>query len=186
MALTKSKKTVPQETVQEQPITETSTEVQEPVVEEISLEEKLQQILQRFSAVKTDLKTLEQGVKALHIQYKQETKQKRKRKVERSSEKKGEFKAVNISPELAAFLGVKADEPMKRDQVSKMVYAYIKKNDLYFEDKPKTIMRPDAKLTKLFGKFSHPINSNNLDLGTGLSIYNMQKYLQQHFRQTTA
>jgi chromatin remodeling complex protein RSC6 len=93
---------------------------------------------------------------------------------------KGEYKPVKISTELADFLGINVDKPIKREQVTKMVYAYIKEHNLFFDDKPNTIIKPDNKLLKLFGDFSHPIDSKHPELGNGLSIYNMKMYLQDH------
>ncbi len=172
-----SQKKIVEETPSQPPPVEVPGEEQSPSVEQGLIEMK-----NCITLLKNQMKEIEQTLKALTVQYKQESKKRRKTKRQSGEHvKKGEFKPVKISAQLADFLGLKKDEPVKRDQVSKLIYAYIKENKLYFEDKPKTLMKPDAKLQKLFGKLTHPINSNHPELGNGLSIYNMQKYLQQHF-----
>lgn len=172
-----------QETVVEEQPLQQETEVETTEIE-LTLEQRIAEIKNTISGVKNTLRSLEHSFRDLAVQYKHESKQKRKRRSERpAGEKKGEFKSVQLSPQLADFLGVPREEAMKRSEVSKLVYSYINKNNCYFPDRPKTIMKPDSKLTKLFGgKLSYPINSKNPDLGNGLSIYNMQKYLQDHFQ----
>lgn len=171
-----------QEVVPVEPVIENIPEQESEIVETPSVEQGLLEMKNYISLLKTQMKEIEQTLKMLTVQYKQESKKRRKTKRQSGDQpKKGEFKPVKISTQLADFLGLNADEPIKRDQVSKLVYSYIIKHKLYFDDKPHTFMKPDSKLKKLFGDFSHPLNSKRPELGTGLSIYNMQKYLQQHF-----
>lgn len=64
----------------------------------------------------------------------------------------GFTKELEISSELAAIVG---KGPMSRPQITKKLWAYIKKNGLQKEN-DKRIIVPDSKLAKVIG--SKPIN----------------------------
>ncbi|MCB1112823.1 MAG: hypothetical protein H7A37_09735 [Chlamydiales bacterium] len=57
------------------------------------------------------------------------------------------MKPVEITDELAAIVG---KGPMARTEVTKKLWAYIKKYDLQ-DEKNKRMIKPDEKLAKVFG-----------------------------------
>ena len=57
------------------------------------------------------------------------------------------MKPMNISPELTEVIG---KGPMPRTEVTKKIWAYIKKHRLQDPENKRNIV-PDAKLTKVFG-----------------------------------
>lgn len=57
------------------------------------------------------------------------------------------MRPVDLSPQLEAIVG---KGPMPRTEVTKLVWAYIKKNKLQ-DEKVKRNINPDAKLATLFG-----------------------------------
>ncbi len=185
--MTRQKKTI-QESVSNDT---TAKEIQQPIeteqeiVEEkqgSSIQELLKEITEMESALKTHVKHLSDAYKSLRIQVKAELKSAKKRKPRRTdSEKKGSFKPVKLSPELSKFLGKPSGSIVERGEVTSLIYKYIQSHKLYYNDQPKTFMKPDAKLEKLLGPFDYPNKTSDPSKGTGLSIYNIQKYLQNHF-----
>jgi chromatin remodeling complex protein RSC6 len=163
--------------VQEQ---QTQSTQQSQVLNTETTEQTVQAVTELLADLKSQIKFIEQAIKLMKVQYKQETKLQKRKRVRSPSEKKSEFKPSLLSPQLCTFLSLEKGTTMPRDKVAKLIYTYIQKNNLYFEDKPKKIMKPDAKLQKLFGKFEHDIMSTDPSLGKGLSIYNIQKYLKEH------
>lgn len=96
----------------------------------------------------------------------------KKRRVANPEAKKnnGFNKPARITPELADFLGIPADQMISRTDVSKIVYKYIKDNDLQ-NPKNKTFINPDAKLKSLL---KVPANQE-------LRYFNIQHYLAPHY-----
>lgn len=85
----------------------------------------------------------------------------------------GFMKPIDISKELAAFLGEKTtDDPITRVYVTKQLCKYIKENDLQNPQDRREIL-PDDKLKSLF-KISDNTESEKL------TYYSMQKAIQQH------
>jgi DNA topoisomerase I len=82
----------------------------------------------------------------------------------KKAEKKGSKKAATrtqaayqLSPELAAIVG---SDSLSRPETTKKVWEYIKKHDLQ-DPKNKRLIRPDAKLSKVFGS-KEPIDMMKL------------------------
>lgn len=169
-----------QEQVQEQP----EVEVQE--VQDVTLDQRFEELAQQISSMKLLLSTVQSSLRTLKSSYKTELKTyKKKRSKKENGKKRGEFKPVCLSKELATFFNVKQDTVMERRDVTKKIYNYIQSHNLYLKDSPKTTMKPDAKLAKLFGPMTEYIKAKNPELGQGLSIYNIQKYLQKHLTTAT-
>lgn len=92
---------------------------------------------------------------------------------------------VQISPELAAFMGTDPDKPVSRLAASSFVSNYIKTNNLY--NKEKQLIVPNAKLQSLFGPMKSSTNLNTLETVTGKKdgafkwIGQLQKLMKYHF-----
>jgi len=85
----------------------------------------------------------------------------------------GFMKPIDISKELASFLGEKTtDDPITRVYVTKQLCKYIKENNLQNPQDRREIL-PDDKLKSLF-KISDNTESEKL------TYYSMQKAIQQH------
>lgn len=139
-------------------------------------------LTEMVSSLKVQIRDFESTLKQLKTQHKQELKSSRKkRKNKTSGDKRGEFKPVLLSDEMCVFFGVPKGSVMPRGEATSRVYKYIQSHDLYHKDQPKTFMKPDSKLKKLLGPLDHLLLSSKPEKGNGLSIYNIQKYLQQHF-----
>jgi chromatin remodeling complex protein RSC6 len=96
----------------------------------------------------------------------------RRRKAPSTGEAKpnGFTKPVQISKELATFLGVKHADLMARTEVNRRITEYIKANSL--QDKTNgQIIYPDDKLRKLLG----------VSKDTVVKFFNIQTFLKQHY-----
>ena len=86
------------------------------------------------------------------------------------SKNSGFNKPQTITPELASFLGKKKGEQISRSEVTKLISAYVRDNNLKDPEK-KSQINLDKKLNKL-------LKPEKNDVITHLNI---QKYLSQHY-----
>jgi chromatin remodeling complex protein RSC6 len=85
----------------------------------------------------------------------------------RNSSLRGKFFIpTKISDRLSVFLGKENGTDMTRMDVTREIYKYIGLNNLQ-DNKNKTIINPDTKLSTLFG----------LNNGDELTYFNIQKYI---------
>lgn len=82
------------------------------------------------------------------------------------SKANGLMKPLNLSAELADICDAKPGEQLSRPEVTKRLWAYLKKNNLQDPDN-KSYFTPDAKMAKIFGKEK-------------LKGFSMAKYLKNH------
>ena len=113
-------------------------------------------------SLKAHLKTVSNLTKLLPKLQK-----KSKRVPSESSKNNGFNKPIRISPELASFLKLKAEELVPRTEVTRSIWSYVKDNNLKCEDGRKFI--PNGPLSKLLGTKEE------------LSLFTLQKLLKQHF-----
>lgn len=163
--------------------TEVQTEVETQVDIQVQTSESLiNELSQMISGLKVNIRECEVALKVLKSQYKHDLKNSRKKRSKTVDRvKRGKFKKVQLSDAICAFLKVPKSSVMERGEATKRVYEYIKEKQLYREGGPRIFMEPDNKLSKLLGPLEFPMSSNKPELGSGLSIYNMQRYLQKHF-----
>jgi chromatin remodeling complex protein RSC6 len=76
------------------------------------------------------------------------------------------MKAMNPTPQLAAVVG---NEPMPRTEVTKKLWAYIKKNNLQ-DPKERRMINADDKLKAVFGGKSR------------VSMFEMTKLVNNHLK----
>lgn len=118
------------------------------------------------------LRTVNKKVKTLKLHALKVAKQKPATK--RTNNNSGFLKPVNISSELASFIGSKKDELKSRVDVTRFICKYIKDQELQNpDDKRNILVEKDPKLKKLLNfdtKGEEP-----------LTYYTLQKYLKTHF-----
>ena len=128
---------------------------------------KFQAMMTQFSALKTELKSLEKRtVKQLKVV--QKLNNKKKRKATRAPS--GFVKPAPISDELASFLGKPTGSEMARTDVTREINKYIRANNLQDKNNGRQI-NPDKQLTTLL----------KLDSEVVLTYFNLQKYMGPHF-----
>ena len=92
--------------------------------------------------------------------------------LKRSTARKGGLtKAINISEELATFLGLPKDVEISRTDVTKRLSVYFTENNLKNPENKREIF-PNEALAKLL---------NIKDKGVKLSYFNLQTYIKHHF-----
>ncbi|MFM2394745.1 MAG: hypothetical protein RLZZ546_2727 [Bacteroidota bacterium] len=175
-----------QEVVEETPV--------EPVQEEQTVEEVQQKeqstleyitaLLENVNVLSKSHKEVENELRKLKTLYIKEQKQnKKKTKRPKNPNRKNGFAGhSSISSDLSSFLGLQPDEKIARPEVTKLISAYIKENEL-FNAENKSIFTPDEKLRKLLGDPVFPISKKNPELGNGYTYFNLQSYLKKmnHF-----
>lgn len=133
------------------------------------MEDRLKQAVSLFKEMKSELKEV-------RSEFKKEMKNMKKGKKNRSSDKSNKGPSGFNKPELVPralceFLGLEEGSELKRTDVTKQLYNYIKSNNLQTED-DKRIIEPDDKLRKLF------------DMGSNDTIQfnTFQKYVAKVYR----
>ena len=160
-----------------------STEIVESVVAKVDQTESLKTVLvtlnEQSSVIKGLVNTVRNLIKESDKQSKELEKLRNKRtrvKTERSADAlpSGITKPVSISDELAVFLGVAPGTLVPRNEVTKGVSAYVKKNEISDpENKQRFVLddRPAAKtLRTLLGNPSEDV-----------TYFNLQRYLKHHY-----
>jgi chromatin remodeling complex protein RSC6 len=157
--------------------TESVVEVQE-VNHFENLNSKLKQAQSLLRDLTSELSQLQKEVERLKKSVKKAPSKSRKSvKSEGASEtgtvtnRSGINKEVNVSEELAKFLGVSADTKVSRIQVSRAVSEYITKHNLQNPSNRRNIVL-DETLSKLL----------NPPSDVTLSYFNLQTYLKPHYR----
>lgn len=96
----------------------------------------------------------------------------RKQTEKRKNNNSGFLKPVQVSNELADFVGWNHGELHTRVEATKALCQYIKKNNLQSQENKRNIV-PDDRLRKLLNYSDDP--------NTPFTYYNMQKYMTRHF-----
>jgi len=163
-----------------------ATEIVETVVAKVDQTESLKTVLvtlnEQSSVIKGLVNTVRNLIKESDKQSKELEKLRNKRtrvKTERSADAlpSGITKPVSISDELAVFLGVAPGTLVPRNEVTKGVSAYVKKNEISDpENKQRFVLddRPAAKtLRTLLGNPTEDV-----------TYFNLQRYLKHHYVMT--
>ena len=157
-----------------------SVEITETVVEQVdNLKRVLATLTDQATVIKSLINTVRNVIKESDKQSKELEKLRNKRsrvKAERSADAlpSGITKPVAISDELAVFLGVAPGTLVPRNEVTKGVSSFVKKNDISDPaNKQRFVLddRPAAKtLRALLGNPSEDV-----------TYFNLQKYLKHHY-----
>lgn len=129
---------------------------------------KFQKMLGEFTALKTELRSLERKtVKELKAVEKITNRRKKKAGTRAPS---GFVKPTKISDELANFLGKPVGSEMARTEVTREINDYIRKHSLQDKTNGRKII-PDQQLAKLL----------NIQKTDELTYFNLQRYMSPHF-----
>ena len=128
---------------------------------------KFQTMLSSFSALKTELKTLERKTMK-QLKVVQKINNKKKKKGLRAPS--GFVKPAPISDELAQFLGRPEGSEMARTDVTREINKYIRAHDLQDKSNGRKII-PDKSLCALL----------KIDDEVNLTYFNLQRYMGPHF-----
>jgi len=148
------------------------------VVPQLSLDfaefmNKLQQVSQIMSSLKTDFRVLE---KKANREFKAAMKASAKRKRKQGNRSPSGFvKPTLISDDLAGFLGKPLGSEMARTEVTREINTYIRTNNLQDKTNGRKI-NADTKLSKLL----------NLKNDDELTYFNLQKFMSPHFAKAGA
>ena len=181
-----------EEPIVEPIIEESIDESVEEIVEEINEEEKpqtkaqilIQEVDERFDNLLENLKiqmktskSIIQDIKSIQGKVHKTNKCLRKEKRNKRDQKSkpsGFNKPIKVSTELCDFLNINEEELIARTTVTKLVHQYIKGQNLKNEEDGR-IITPDEKLGALL----------KLQEGDELTFFNLQKYLNIHFKKAT-
>lgn len=159
------------------PVQSTVPEVQE-VNHFENLNSKLKQVQSLLRDLTTELNVLQKEVDRLKkSSKKQSSKSRANRKVNEdgtasTTTRSGINKEVNVSEDLARFLGIDKETKVSRIQVSRAISEYINKHNLQKPENRRIILLDDT-LSKLL----------NPPQDVTLSYFNLQTYLKPHYRQ---
>lgn len=193
-----SKKVTPEvvtEQVNEVPeVTEEGTEEVNEVVS-MTFNDIIKSALDEIVSLKTQIRSLEGTIRNVKVLYKEEMKANKSSKKRRRREN-GEKQVVNhgfvkpcpISDALASFLGLPSGTELARPEVTKLIANYVRENELWgtkvnkegIDVLNKTIIKPDAKLNKIFGELNILYSQKKPELGKGLSFFNLHSYLKKN------
>lgn len=180
---------VPEPVVAEEPAVPEA--VEEPEQSNIKVfESRIQAIREKLNmevnVIKEDLKNIKEklkefkeidnDLKQLFLDNKKFFKQKKRK----NSENNALNNPIEISNDLADFLGVPHGTSISRPKVSSLISTYANERDLKNKDN-RTIFVLDKKLKKLLGDPIYLIKKNSPELGYGVSIFNLGNYLKPHF-----
>ena len=164
------KEDVEEITEEQKPQTKAETLIQEVDDRFDSLLENLKLQMKTSKNIIQDIKSIQGKVHKTNKCLRKEKRNKRDQK----SKPSGFNKPIKVSVELCDFLNIKEEELIARTTVTKLVHQYIKGQSLKNE-KDGRIISPDAKLGALL----------KLQEGDELTFFNLQKYLNIHFKKAT-
>ncbi len=164
--------------------TETPVTIVEPIVEQSvdNLEVRIKALIEENENMIKTIKNNKQELKNILVSYQKELKgyKKKKNRVKSEYIPHGFTKAVNISGELAFFLGQEADALVARPTVTKAIAKYVRENSLANAEDG-SVFSVDKNLKKILGEALYPVKKSKPELGLGYSYQNLQKYLSVHF-----
>ncbi len=188
----KPRKTKTKEPIVEEKKLEPIVEEKKEEVEEICEETKplskaetlIKEVDKRFDNLLENLKlqmktskTIIQDIKSIQGKVHKTNKCLRKEKRNKRDQKSkpsGFNKPIKVSVELCQFLEIKEEELIARTTVTKLVHQYIKGQNLKSTEDGR-IIKPDEKLGALL----------KLKAEDELTFFNLQKYLNVHFKKST-
>lgn len=198
----KSVKQTPVPVVVETPVPVVETPVEPEVTEipqeSVSILEAIKLSLEKYASIRKEIREAELNLRNLRVLYKDEIKSNKslkKRRRKDSGEKReilhGFQKPTLISDTLAEFLGLPKGSLLKRHEATKQIAAYVNKHECYgmlpgkdgVMKLNKTVIKPDAKLAKLFGPINILASKNRPELGCLITYFNMHSFLKRegHF-----
>ena len=172
--------------------TETVTSKKDTPVEELE-QDKYRDLMVKIDEMSKQLKGLSSYVKELrkeNLQLVKELAKQEKKKAKKAEDRakkgpSGFARPTEITPELAKFLGIPADEKIARTDVTKKITGYVKEHNLQQADNKRVILlkgKYGKALAKVLSPVVDPVTGDSVDL----TFFNLQRYLKHHFPKTDA
>jgi chromatin remodeling complex protein RSC6 len=142
------------------------------------ISEQFTNIINGLNSFKTQIVLMQQSLKNLEKTTKKQMKDLQKtaakNKNKGNRQPSGFAKPSKVSKELCEFMNEKEGTEIARTAVTKALISYVKENKLDCSNNG-TNISPDNKLKTLLG----------IDEGQQLTYFNIQKYMNKHFVQST-
>tara|TARA_A100001015_G_scaffold291268_1_gene365221 strand:+ start:550 stop:1260 length:711 start_codon:yes stop_codon:yes gene_type:complete len=159
-------------------------------VEELE-QDKYKDLMVKIDEMAKQLKGLANYVKDLrkeNLQLVKELAKQEKKKAKKAEDRakkgpSGFARPTDITPELAKFLGIPADEKIARTDVTKKITGYVKEHNLQQADNKRVILlkgKYGKALAKVLSPVVDPVTGDAVDL----TFFNLQRYLKHHFPKT--
>ena len=172
--------------------TDTVTSKKDTPVEELE-QDKYKDLMVKIDEMSKQLKGLSNYVKELrkeNLQLVKELAKQEKKKAKKAEDRakkgpSGFARPTEITPELAKFLGIPADEKIARTDVTKKITGYVKEHNLQQADNKRVILlkgKHGKALAKVLSPIVDPVTGDSVDL----TFFNLQRYLKHHFPKTDA
>tara|TARA_X000000368_G_scaffold398046_1_gene367750 strand:- start:204 stop:902 length:699 start_codon:yes stop_codon:yes gene_type:complete len=166
---------------------DTVTSKKENTVEELE-QDKYKDLMVKIDEMSKQLKGLSNYVKDLrkeNLQLVKELAKQEKKKAKKAEDRakkgpSGFARPTDITPELAKFLGIPADEKIARTDVTKKITGYVKEHNLQQVDNKRVILlkgKYGKALAKVLSPIVDPVTGDSVDL----TFFNLQRYLKHHF-----
>ena len=121
-------------------------------------------------------------IKKLELLYKKDIKQASNKKKIRKNNKTGFTKINTIPLKLSKLLNIDSNTKLSRIDLTKKIWEYIKKNNLYYE-KDHRVLRADKKLLEIFN-LDESVNSiTNPKDKNGFTFYTIQSLISKCFNE---
>ena len=170
---------------------DTVTSKKDTTVEELE-QDKYKDLMVKIDEMAKQLKGLANYVKDLrkeNLQLVKELAKQEKKKAKKAEDRakkgpSGFARPTDITPELAKFLGIPADEKIARTDVTKKITGYVKEHNLQQADNKRVILlkgKYGKALAKVLSPVVDPVTGDAVDL----TFFNLQRYLKHHFPKTS-
>ena len=164
--------------------TDTVTSKKDTPVEELE-QDKYKDLMVKIDEMSKQLKGLSNYVKELrkeNLQLVKELAKQEKKKAKKAEDRakkgpSGFARPTEITPELAKFLGIPADEKIARTDVTKKITGYVKEHNLQQADNKRVILlkgKHGKALAKVLSPVVDPVTGDSVDL----TFFNLQRYLK--------
>jgi len=137
-------------------------------------------VYSHFTEIKNKMTELQSEIKHLEKNLKKTFKHSEKYvkpKTTKKREPSGFAKPTRVTKELCEFMNKPEGSEIARTEVTKVLVQYIKDNKLQEQEKAKNKIVPDKKLSLLLGLNDSEENE--------LTFFNIQKYMNKHFKPNT-
>tara|TARA_B100000941_G_scaffold233196_1_gene175725 strand:+ start:5818 stop:6492 length:675 start_codon:yes stop_codon:yes gene_type:complete len=166
---------------------DTVTSKKDTTVEELE-QDKYKDLMVKIDEMAKQLKGLANYVKDLrkeNLQLVKELAKQEKKKAKKNAERakkgpSGFARPTRITPVLAKFLGIPAEEKIARTEVTKKITSYVKEHNLQQADNKRVILlkgKHGKALAKVLSPVVDPVSGEKTDL----TFFNLQRYLKHHF-----
>jgi len=142
---------------------------------------KIDEMAKQLKGLANYVKDLRKENLQLVKELAKQEKKKAKKNAERAKKGPSGFaRPTRITPVLAKFLGIPAEEKIARTEVTKKITIYVKEHNLQQPDNKRIILlkgKHGKALAKVLSPVVDPVSGEKTDL----TFFNLQRYLKHHF-----